>query len=259
LSLTPAPSYSGACTAAPINVTDTPCTASYTFAGDANHFGSNGSTTITITKANQTITWNAPATMIFGAPLSAIQLNASVSGVAGGSAPGALSYTPVAGTVLSVGSHTLTVTAAATSNYNSAIKTVTILVQYQGAGTICNGDAGHQILQPINTDGTSVWKQGSTVPAKFRVCDANGNSIGTAGVVSNFGLYRIGGGILTSVVELSIDNSTNDLGWHFDPAAQQWIYNMSTKIAPINLTNNTYYFQITLNDGTFIYFNFGEK
>ena len=48
-------------------------------------------------------------------------------------------------------------------------------VAYAASG-MCYGDIGHQILQPINADGTSVWKQGSTIPAKFRVCGANGVS-----------------------------------------------------------------------------------
>ena len=51
LNISPAPVYSGACSAAPINVSDTPCTASYTFGGDANHTGSTNTATITITSA----------------------------------------------------------------------------------------------------------------------------------------------------------------------------------------------------------------
>src|SRR5207245_1590528 len=47
---------------------------------------------------------------------------------------------------------------------------------------------GHTILQPVNADGTSVFKQGSTVPLKFMVFDANCNSVGTAGVVTGMTL-----------------------------------------------------------------------
>src|SRR5438128_8997271 len=52
--LTPSPSYSGGCSAAPIHVaqtTPTACTASYSFAGDGDHTGSNDSATIVITPA----------------------------------------------------------------------------------------------------------------------------------------------------------------------------------------------------------------
>ncbi|PYT52123.1 MAG: hypothetical protein DMG43_12675, partial [Acidobacteria bacterium] len=258
LSLTPPPVYTGACSAAPVNVPDTPCTASYSYAGDGNHTGSTASTTINIIKTNQTITWNASATMTYGGPLTSTQLNATVVGVAGGSAPGALTYTSAAGTILPAGSNSLTVTAAATANYNSATKTVTISVLYLGISTSCDGDAGHQILQPINADGTSVWKQGSTVPAKFRVCDVNGNSIGTAGVVANFFVYQTKNGTVTNVDETNI-TSTNSLYWNFDPTGQQWIFNIGTKTGAVSSPNTTYWLEIDLNDGSKILFEFGLK
>jgi uncharacterized protein (AIM24 family) len=256
LNLAPPPVYSGACSAAPVNVPDIPCTASYSYAGDTNHTGSTGSTTITITKANQTITWNVPATMTYGAALSSTQLNATVVGVSGGTAPGALTYNPAAGTVLSPGSNSMTVTAAATPNYNAATKTVTILVQYQGVGTICDGDAGHQILQPINADGTSVFKGTSTSPAKFRVCDANGASIGTAGVVSSFSIYQIVGGTVTNIVNEDVASTTPDMAFRWDSTGQQWIFNINNKSYQ---SNQTYFFRITLNDGTVINFDYGLR
>ena len=39
------------------------------------------------------------------------------------------------------------------------------------------------ILPPINANGTSVFKQGSTVPVKFTLCDASGNPISNAAAV----------------------------------------------------------------------------
>ena len=52
LNLTPAPSYSGSCSAAPLTVAQgTSCTASYTYAGGPNHYGSR-SATITITSTS---------------------------------------------------------------------------------------------------------------------------------------------------------------------------------------------------------------
>ena len=50
-----------------------------------------------INRANQIITWSNPANITYGTLLSATQLNATVVGVSGGSAPGALTYTPAAG------------------------------------------------------------------------------------------------------------------------------------------------------------------
>ena len=54
----------------------------------------------------------------------------------------------------------------------------------------CNPANASAPIPPINANGTNVWNQGRTVPAKFRVCDANGVSIGTPGVVAGF--YLIG-------------------------------------------------------------------
>ena len=71
LSLTPAPVYSGGCLAAPVNVsqtTPTACTASYTYAGDANHTGSTGSATITINKAPTVTTVTATNYVYDGSP-----------------------------------------------------------------------------------------------------------------------------------------------------------------------------------------------
>ncbi len=181
--------------------------------------------------------------MTYGAALGGTQLNATVAGVPGGTAPGTLTYSPAAGTLLSPGSNSLMVTAAATPNYNSATKTVTILVQYQGLGTICDGDAGHQILQPINADGSSVFNGKSTSPAKFRVCDANGVSIGTPGVVSSFAIYQIVTGTVVSAVTEDVYSTTPDMAFRWDPTGQQWIFNINNKS---NSTTDRRYYLITV-------------
>jgi hypothetical protein len=70
------------------------------------------------------ITWTTPANIVFGTPLSGSQLDAS-SPVAG-----SFSYSPAAGTVLSVGPHTLTATFTPTdtTDYTTATATVTLTV-----------------------------------------------------------------------------------------------------------------------------------
>jgi parallel beta-helix repeat protein len=91
LSLTPAPAYSGGCVAAPVNVsetTPTACTASYTFAGDANHSGSTGSATITINKAPTTTTVTNTNYLYTGSPVGG-----ETAGVAGPGLSQALSVT----------------------------------------------------------------------------------------------------------------------------------------------------------------------
>jgi hypothetical protein len=124
------------------------------------------------------------------------------------------------------------------------------------ASGMCAGDVGHTIRQPINADGTSVFKQKSTVPAKFAVCDVNGLSIGTPGVVSSFRLTGQGVGTVVTTVDESVDSTTPDTAFRWDPTAQQWIFNMNTKSLPDNMT---YQYTITLNDGSMIAFVFGLK
>ena len=139
------------------------------------------------------------------------------------------------------------------NNYAIGFSGGTFQILYAGSGT-CAGDAGHVILQPINTDGTSVFKQGSTVPAKFRVCDANGKSIGQSGVVRTFVSTDIAG-TATGVNE-TIVSTTPDTAFRWDSTGQQWIFNISTK----NLSpNHTYIYVITLDDGSTITFRFGLK
>jgi len=152
-----------------------------------------------------------------------------------------------------VGANTFTVTAADAVG-NASSTSVGYKVVYASGGT-CYGAAGHQILQPINADGTSVWKQGSTVPAKFRVCDASGTSVGIPGVVSSFRLTNIISGTVTAVDE-TVVSTTPDTAFRWDSTNQQWIFNISTKSLA---AGSTYVYTITLNDGTTIVFQYGLR
>jgi hypothetical protein len=201
----------------------------------------------TITKAAPVVTWN-PSAVVYGAPLGSAQLNATTT------IPGSWAYKPASGTVLSAGSHTLSVTFTPTdsSDYTSATQTATVKVQY--SLNVCLGDLGHSILQPISANGTSTFKQGSTVPAKFRVCDASGNSVGIAGVVTSFYLAQTLSGTVTQNVDETVASTTPDISFRWDPTAQQWIFNINTKGLA---TSTTYIYAIGLNDGSSIMFQYG--
>jgi Bacterial Ig-like domain (group 3)/MBG domain (YGX type)/SdrD B-like domain len=94
----------------------------------SNYAVTNTPGTLTIAKANQTNLWNAPAAIVYGTALGNAQLNANDT-VVGPAAAGALTYTPATGTVLNAGSNqTLTVNAAATTDYNPSSKNVSINV-----------------------------------------------------------------------------------------------------------------------------------
>jgi parallel beta-helix repeat protein len=118
-----------------LGVAGSPYTITYTYAATGPFLAATDTThVLTVIPANQTITWSNPADIVYGTPLGAAQLNATVAGVPGGSAPGALTYSPPAGTILGGGAgQTLTVNAAATTNYNPA--TATVLINVDRAGT----------------------------------------------------------------------------------------------------------------------------
>jgi hypothetical protein len=153
-----------------------------------------------------------------------------------------------------LGAHSLVAVYNGDSNFIGNSSPVTSFNIGFAAGGMCDGDFGHQILQPINADGTSTFKQGSTVPAKFRVCDANGNSIGAPGTVTAFNLVSIISGTTTQTVDETVVSTTPDTSFRWDPTAQQWIFNISTK--PL-ATHATYVYQINLADGSKIMFQYG--
>lgn len=113
--------------------------------------------------------------------------------------------------------------------------------------------SGHVIQPPINVDGASVFKQGRTIPAAFKVYDANGVSIGTPGVVSSFYLTAVVSGTVTTTLENVVDTNNPDTAFRWDPIGQQWIFNITTA----NLTTGrTYIYTIALNDGSTILFQY---
>jgi hypothetical protein len=87
------------------------------FAGNANYEPASGTATITIGRATPALQWNQPSAIVYGTALGAVQLNASAI------VPGAFSYSPSAGVVLSAGasqSLSVTFTPADSVNFNAA-------------------------------------------------------------------------------------------------------------------------------------------
>jgi hypothetical protein len=168
----------------------------------------------------------------------------------------------VEGTVLSgelihtatVGEHTFTVTATDHAG-NDAVVAATYKVQYASTGTLVNGEPSGVALEPINADGTSVFRRNQTVTVKFRVGDADGQSIGTPGLV--IGLAMIGktqGTVDGEVHEVTA--TTPDTEFRWDAEGEQWVFNLSTRYLDAGWT---YVYQITLNDGSTIEFQFGLR
>jgi len=142
-------------------------TLSATYAAQGNFTASSATGTLHVNKAQQTINWPSPAPIVYGTPLGANQLNATVT-VPGPSPAGQLTYNPIAGTILNLGSNNLTVTAAGTNNYDPASMTVQISVVYSYSG----------FLPPVyNPDTVNVVSAGRPIAIKWTITNANGVGI----------------------------------------------------------------------------------
>lgn len=206
--------------------------------------------TLTITPAPLTITANS-TTKILNAMNPAFTWTAS--GFVNGENASVFTAIPLcnttAGTTSPVGSYSIACSGANATNYTFSYVSGTLRIIYSPS-------LGHVIQPPINADGTSVFNQGRTVPAKFSVYDANGVSIGTSGVVSSFFLTGIKSGTTTATVSDVIATNNPDTAFRWDSTSQQWIFNITTG----NLTaGSTYIYTITLNDGSTILFRYGLR
>jgi len=215
---------------------------------DPNYFITYAQGTLTVTPALLTITANN-ATKILNAANPA--LTWTPSGFVNGDTASVLISNPTCTTTANtnspVGSYPITCSGASAANYAFSYVAGTLKIQYATA-------IGHVIQPPINADGTSVFRQGRTIPAKFNVYDANGVAIGTPGVVSSFFLTGILSGTVTTTVEDVVDTNNPDAAFRWD--GQQWIFNITTG----NLSaGSTYIYTITLNDGSTIVFQFGLR
>ncbi len=133
-----------------------------------------------------------------------------------------------------LGLNTLSITATDSAG-NSSTQTVTFSVTYNFIG----------FLDPINSDGSSIFKVGSTVPIKYQLTDCNGVAVTTAS--GALVVFKITDAVIGTVQEVSVDSSgvsnTDNLFRYSEP---NYIYNFGTKA----YSQGTYRLQATLDDGT---------
>jgi hypothetical protein len=155
--------------------------------------------------------------------------------------------TPDSGTVAfdtaNVGPKSVTITSRDLAG-NETTKTFNYTVVYSFQG----------ILQPINTDGSSVFKIGSTVPVKFQLKDAQSTFVSAA--VAKLSYVKTESAVSTSINEaVSTAAATTDNLFRYDAISQQYIFNLSTK----GLTEGSYQLKITLDDGQSHYVKIGLR
>ncbi len=100
------------------------------------------------------------------------------------------------------------------------------------------------ILQPINLDGSSVFKINSTIPVKVKL---TGDSAGYGGGVFTISLVRLGAAATGEVNETPVSTSAHSgTTLRYDATGDLYIFNLGTK----GLTAGAYRVTVALDDGT---------
>jgi predicted outer membrane repeat protein len=170
-------------------------------------------TTLQISRAVPVLSWTTPAPIYTSTALSATQLDATATGVTGAPLPGTFTYTPVAGSKLTAGQHTLSTSFTPTDaiDYATATAQVTIQVNAVTAST-----AVIQIsANPIT------FGQSETFTAVVTGTDGNPLSGGTAAFTVDsvaIGSVSVVNG-LASVTDATLTGGTHQVGLTYTNAA----------------------------------------
>src|SRR4029453_6583203 len=95
-------------------------------------------------------------------------------------------------------------------------------------------------LQPVNGDGTSVFKLGRTIPVKFQLTGACSEN---TGLIANIYFYQLSSG--EGPVNDAVSRSPPDTGTVFRYSGDQYIFNLGTK----GLTTGIWKLGVDLHDG----------
>ncbi|MBI4832925.1 MAG: PxKF domain-containing protein, partial [Candidatus Lindowbacteria bacterium] len=102
------------------------------------------------------------------------------------------------------------------------------------------------ILQPINADGSSIFKIGRAVPIKFKLYCSGATPVGSAtATLSIFKITSSVTGTVTEVETVPLSEANTGNLFRYDPDEQQYIYNWSTR----DLGPGTYKLRVNLDDG----------
>jgi hypothetical protein len=138
---------------------------------------------------------------------------------------------PASGSIFPVG--TTTVTCTATDNVgNMASANFTVTVTYAWSG----------FLQPINQDGSSIFKLGSTIAVKFQLTGVSSN---VQNATVKFSYVKVSNKISNGAMKSSTTAAPTTGNLFRYDGTSQYIYNWGTK----GLTAGTYQLRIDLGDG----------
>jgi hypothetical protein len=222
------------------------CAVTASKAGDDNFNPiSSAAHSVAVHKASQSITFASLADKPGGDADFAIAPTASSGLGVGASSPTPGICTVSGGTVhlVYVGTCTITAAQAGNTDYNAAPdvqRSFKVLYRWDGFLQPIN-DTAHQIGTLM-----SQFKLGSTVPAKFQLKRSNGTLMSAATAPTFSRSANLGAcGAATQPEAIISDPATSGASFRFDSAAQQYIYNWSTK----GLTVGKYRIYANLDDG----------
>lgn len=117
---------------------------------------------------------------------------------------------------------TVTVTDDDGGSGADALNSLAVFLTVEGGG----------VLPPLNQDGSSVYKYKSTVPVKVRLADCDGSY--PADLAPTIQLKLISGALPSQTINEPVSTSAADTTGmlRFDPLANQYIYNLATKLLP---------------------------
>jgi hypothetical protein len=201
-------------------------------ATDASHNVATASFTVTVhdttpPKLNLPATISVSGTQAGGA---IVTYTASASDLVDGPVP--INCSPASGALFAYGSTNVSCSAT-DAHGNHATGSFQVKVTYSWSG----------FLQPINADGSSVFKLGSTVPVKFQL---TGSTSGITNLVALLSVAKVSGNVTGTYMEAS-SNAAADSGntFRYDSTSNLYIYNLSTS----NLSIGTWSLQVDMGDG----------
>jgi hypothetical protein len=207
-----------------VGVTTVNCTCTDSYSNTAS-----GSFTVTVTDPPPVVT--VPANITTYATSSGgavVTFSATAVDQAQGSIP--VTCTHASGSEFPLGATSVTCSATnAIGETGSASFTVTVTYCFNGFD------------QPINADGSSIFKLGRTIPVKFQLCGA---SQGITNAAATLIVIQDSNNVLGSDVE-AVSSGNADTGNAFRYAAPEYIFNMSTS----NLSSGTWLLVVSMGDG----------
>jgi hypothetical protein len=148
-----------------------------------------------------------------------------------------VSCSPASGSTFGLGATTVSCTAKDATGNTSAARTFSVTVAYGKSG----------ILQPINVDGTSVFKLGSTIPVKFKL---EGLSAGIIDATARITVAKQNSTLVSSweddTAGATTSAATTGNLFRYDASSDQYIFNLNTK----SLSTGTFRITIDLADGS---------